>query len=43
MNDLQKEANGQNTLFNLDDYTNLVDRSRHAEDHPVSDNLSSQS
>ena len=30
MTDLHKETNGQHTLFNRDEYADLVDRSRHA-------------
>ena len=37
MTDLQKETNGQHILFNLDEYTDLVDRSRYAQDYPVPD------
>jgi len=35
MNELLMETTGHNTLFNFNEYTDLIDKSRHAQDHPV--------
>ena len=39
MNELETEAKGQQTLFNLKEYTELVDLSRQAEENPIPDHV----